>query len=286
MYLAGIQLIHFILLGLSTRCVSGSPIRSFGNNGRKITRVILTFYFNPGKYKALIQSESSAMTVSTVQTPVAIAFSGAQKIASGSLFDVALASKSLLERDANAQLLVLEYLSARVIELDLRGSRAQVAERISAASTHEVGVVETSETSEASESRGRGRPKLGVMAREVTLLPRHWSWLAEQPGGASVTLRKLVEQARHAGVNKDLLRAAQESAYRFMSSVAGDFPGFEEATRALFAPNPQRFATLVAPWAKDVRAHALLLANRAFEAAMPALKPITANSKDASTCAI
>ena len=213
------------------------------------------------------------MTQPTPQIPVAIAFSGVTKIASGTLLEVALASKSLLERDANAPLLVLEYLSARVIELDLRGSGAQVAERISGASTHESGTaepLETAETAETSEARGRGRPKLGVMAREVTLLPRHWSWLAEQPGGTSVTLRKLVEQARHAGGDKDVLRAAQESAYRFIATLAGDFPGFEEATRALFAPDPQRFATLVAPWASDVRTHALLLAARAFDASTPA----------------
>ena len=225
------------------------------------------------------------MTQPTPQIPVAIAFSGVTKIASGTLLEVALASKSLLERDANAPLLVLEYLSARVIELDLRGSGAQVAERISGASTHESGTaepLETAETAETSEARGRGRPKLGVMAREVTLLPRHWSWLAEQPGGASVTLRKLVEQARHAGANKDVLRAAQESAYRFIAALAGNFPGFEEATRALFAPDPQRFATLVAPWVSDVRAHALLLAARAFDAATPKASSNQATSK----CAI
>ena len=205
------------------------------------------------------------MTVSTVQTPVAIAFSGAQKVASGSVLDVALACKALLERDANAPVLVLDYSSARVIELDLRGSASAIAERHAATSGVESNV---SETQEMAEARGRGRPKLGVMAREVTLLPRHWSWLAEQPGGASVTLRKLVEQARHANASMDLLRTAQESAYRFIANVAGDFPGFEEATRALFAANPQRFNTLVSTWSADVRAHALLLANRAFEAAI------------------
>ena len=225
------------------------------------------------------------MTQPTPQIPVAIAFSGVTKIAGGTLLEVALASKSILERDANAPVLVLEYFSSRVIELDLRGSEAQVAERISGASTHESGAaepLETTETAETSEARGRGRPKLGVMAREVTLLPRHWSWLAEQPGGASVTLRKLVEQARHAGANKDVLRAAQESAYRFIAALAGNFPGFEEATRALFAPDPQRFATLVAPWVSDVRAHALLLAARAFDAATPKASSNQATSK----CAI
>ena len=224
------------------------------------------------------------MSESVLQTPVAIAFSGVQQIASGTILAVALASKSLLDRDANAPLLVLEYLSARVIELDLRGSAAQIAERINAAGAHESSAVEKSETPDALESRGRGRPKLGVMAREVTLLPRHWSWLAEQPGGASVTLRKLVEQARFAGASKDVLRAAQESAYRFISTLAGDLPGFEEATRALFAPDPQRFATIISVWPQDVRAHALLLAGLAFEAAMPI--PIASSNQARTTCAI
>ncbi len=212
------------------------------------------------------------MTQST-PTPAAIAFSGVKKIASGTILEVALASKALLDNDANAPLLVLEYLSARVIELDLRGSAAKIVEQIGAAtSAPEQNERHAIAPLDVSEARGRGRPKLGVMAREITLLPRHWQWLAEQPGGASVTLRKLVEQARHANVDKDILRAAQESAYRFISTLAGDFAGFEEASRALFANDPARFAALVSEWPNDVRAHALKLASRAFEAARPALK--------------
>ena len=89
--------------------------------------------------------------------------------------------------------------------------------------------------------RGRGRPKLGVVAREVTLLPRHWDWLNSQSGGASVALRKLVEAARLAGDDKDRTRHAQEAAYRFMTALAGNLPGYEEATRALYAADPARF---------------------------------------------
>ena len=104
-----------------------------------------------------------------------------------------------------------------------------------------------------------GRPKLGVTPREVTLLPRHWEWLATQPGGASVALRKLVEQARKSHSQTDRLRCAQERAYRFMSTMAGDFPGFEEASRALFANDPLRLKELIAGWPEDVRDHALAL---------------------------
>jgi len=111
---------------------------------------------------------------------------------------------------------------------------------------------------EASLPRGRGRPKLGVQAREVTLLPRHWDWLAAQPGGASVTLRKLIEQARRAGAQQDRQRQARERAYRFMSAACGNLPGFEAACRSLFAGDG--FATSVGAWPTDLGAYCLQLA--------------------------
>ena len=113
-------------------------------------------------------------------------------------------------------------------------------------------------------ARGPGRPKLGVVAREVTLLPRHWDWLAAQPGGASVALRKLVDEARKTAGGNDRRRAAQESAYRFMQAMAGDLPGYEDATRALFAGDVARFEEQVATWPEDIREHASLLAADAF----------------------
>ena len=113
-------------------------------------------------------------------------------------------------------------------------------------------------------ARPRGRPKLGVVAREVTLLPRHWDWLNGQPGGASVTLRKLVEEARRRSSATDQAREGQEAAYRFMSAIAGDLPGFEEATRALWRRDAARFEHETDAWPKDVRDHARALAARAF----------------------
>ena len=108
--------------------------------------------------------------------------------------------------------------------------------------------------------RGRGRPKLGVVAREVTLLPRHWEWLAAQPGSASVTLRRLVEDARKSGGAKQRARAARDAAYAFMHALAGDFPGFEEAIRALYADDRTRFENQVTDWPADVRDYAIRLA--------------------------
>jgi uncharacterized protein len=115
--------------------------------------------------------------------------------------------------------------------------------------------------------RGPGRPKLGVVAREVTLLPRHWEWLAQQPGGASVALRKLVEEARRANKDKDRVRQAQEAAYRFIAAMGENKPHYEEVARALFAGDAARFEAWTASWPSDVREHARRLAAAAFDGA-------------------
>lgn len=106
-----------------------------------------------------------------------------------------------------------------------------------------------------------GRPRLGVVAREVTLLPRHWEWLSQQRGGASATLRRLVDEARRVHAAADHERQARERVYRFISAMAADWPGFEEATRALFAGDAGRLAQHTAHWAPDVRAYMTQLAN-------------------------
>jgi hypothetical protein len=189
------------------------------------------------------------------------AFAGPRRIASGPLTEVALAAKHLLDRDPQAQILIFDDVTSYLIELDFRGTPDQVLERITAK-------LPTS-SAPGTESRRPGRPKLGVVAREVTLLPRHWDWLATQPGGASVALRKLVEHARTANAEKDRLRHAQEAAYRFLSAMAGNEPGFEEAIRALFANNSTRFEATVEPWPADIRDHARKLAAAAFPKSKP-----------------
>lgn len=188
-----------------------------------------------------------------------IAFEGSAVIGAGRLADVSLAIKASADRGPDAPLLVFDDVTSQPIELDLRGNVDEVLARLDRADPAKA-------SAKPVKRRGPGRPKLGVVSREVTLLPRHWAWLGEQPGGASVTLRKLVEQARRTSAGADGLRVAQESAYRFMSVMAGNEPGFEEAIRALFAGDTARFDQHIVPWPEDIREHASKLAGRAFAA--------------------
>ena len=186
------------------------------------------------------------------------AFAGGKRIASGDLPSVASTAKALIDQDAWAQVLIFDDVTSRLIEVDFRGTPEDVLQRLAVASVA---------AGDPEEARRPGRPKLGVVAREITLLPRHWDWLATQPGGASVAIRKLVDQARSANRSKDRQRQTQEAAYRFLSAMAGNEPGFEEACRALFAGNQERFEAMIEDWPVDVREHAKKLAAIAFEAA-------------------
>ncbi|ACC69330.1 DUF2239 family protein [Paraburkholderia phymatum] len=193
------------------------------------------------------------------------AFEGARCIASGELKDVALAVKAATGRDGGASVLIFDDRTGQLVELDLRGSASEVLARLAAQETGDTQPPEPASDA-ASATRGRGRPKLGVVAREVTLLPRHWEWLNAQSGGASVALRKLVDAARVASEGKDRVRRAQEAAYRFMTTMAGDLAGYEEATRALYANDAARFDSMTAAWPVDVREHARKLARRSLDA--------------------
>ena len=190
------------------------------------------------------------------------AFVGKRSIASGELVQVALKAQEAANHDKFAQVLIFDDATSELVEVDLRGTPDDLRRRI--AETESGSVQSDGPVPEEGEARRPGRPKLGVVAREVTLLPRHWQWLASQPGGASVALRKLVEQARKANEGSDRLRLAQEAAYRFLSAMCGNEGGFEEANRALFAGNRKRFAQVVDSWPSDLRDHAMKLAIRAF----------------------
>lgn len=180
-------------------------------------------------------------------------FNGHKRIASGSLRVNALAVKQAMASDATSAVLTFCDQTGRVVDIDIRGSDAEMFERLpSEGGQHQEKELALTDAGESGEPRGRGRPKLGVVAREVTLLPRHWDWLAAQPGGASVTLRKLVDGARRANQDQDRQRRASECAYHVMSVMAGDMAGFEEASRALFANDETKFRQQTEVWPADV----------------------------------
>ncbi len=191
-----------------------------------------------------------------------IAFEGDHCIASGELRAVARAAKETLDRRKDAAILVFDGRSGP-IDIDFRGSVDDVLARL----PETPGASVAAEDAEVPTPRGPGRPKLGVVAREVTLLPRHWEWLAQQSGGASVALRRLVDEARRANKDKDRIRHAQEAAYRFIAAMGENKPHYEEAARALFAGDAERFEAWTASWPADVRDHARRLAAAAFERA-------------------
>jgi hypothetical protein len=177
--------------------------------------------------------------------PHCIAFVGQTRLAEGSLPEVARAIRQRLDAGELAPIAVFDAETSAPIDLDVRGTPDQAAAR-----------AEAQLISRESEAHVRpGRPKLGVVAREITLLPRHWDWLAAQPGGASVTLRKLVDAARKQGHASERIRRTQDTAYRFMHAVAGDLPGFEEAVRALYAWDQPKLEMLIAAWPPDVADH-------------------------------
>ena len=214
----------------------------------------------------------------TLDTPCSV-FQSGRCLASGRLSEVALPMKAALDASARSlqepPVLMLDDITAEVSDLDWRGTPKEVLARLKAmlATTPDPATAGVSDEPDnaapapgAAPARGPGRPKLGVVAREVTLLPRHWDWLATQPGGASVALRKLVEVARRDSETRDRVRHASAVAYRFMSTIAGHEAGFEEASRALFAGDQAGFDVLIAGWPVDVQHHLKRLAADAFRA--------------------
>jgi len=186
-----------------------------------------------------------------------IAFAGTSKISVGMPEQVAADVKAYVDAHSQDKVLVFDAATSQQLDMDAPGSLV-VALKLLSLSQPNPDVDTTAP--ELSTVKTVGRPKLGVTAKEVTLLPRHWEWLATQPGGASVALRKLVEQAQRANKDIDRMRIARDAAYKFINAMAGDEVGFEEATRALFAGNLPAFQTLIESWPNDIREHSLSLA--------------------------
>jgi hypothetical protein len=193
-----------------------------------------------------------------------IAFAGSRCIAAGPLGEVARQVKESADAHPLARILVFNALTSEPVEIDCRGSVADVMSKIPAPAPR--ADAPPPDAPPPALPAGPGRPRLGVVSREVSLLPRHWEWLSGQPGGASVALRKLVEHARRASGSADRIRQAQNATFQFMSAMAGNLDGFEEAARALFAADRPRFEALLAAWPDDIRQHLHELAGAAFAA--------------------
>lgn len=214
------------------------------------------------------------LTVTDTATPSYTSFNGHKRIASGSLKVNALAVKHALSTGVPNPLLTFCDQTGQVVDIDIRGSDTEMFARLPPDGYQLQGSDSTRiDSADPGEPRGRGRPKLGVVAREVTLLPRHWDWLAAQRGGASVTLRKLVDEARRVSVDRDRQRQTKERAYHFMSTMAGDMAGFEEASRALFANDAAKFRQLTEAWPADVREYLRYLADPLPMTEVPSLAP-------------
>jgi hypothetical protein len=188
------------------------------------------------------------------ETSSCIAFEGHRQIAAGTLAGVALAVKQAIDAGAAGPVLIFDQHSSRPVEIDFRGTPDDVLSRLP----------DQAPIATEPVSRGPGRPKLGVVAREVTLLPRHWEWLARQPGGASAVLRRLVEEARRADGGRERVRLAGEAVDRFMLAMTGDLPHHEEASRAFWRKQRDCFIQLTDAWPSDVREHVRWLAATAW----------------------
>jgi hypothetical protein len=169
------------------------------------------------------------------------AFAGDRLIASGELKTTLLATKRCLDKGDNAPILIFDDRTGKQVDFDFRGTPEEVLARLS---SHPLLA-----------PAGPGRPKLGVTCREISLLPRHWEWLEKQPQGISAALRRLVEEAKQKEPDKERARMARDAAGKFMWSMAGNLPDFEEASRALYAMDLDRFDKLIRRWPKDIRAH-------------------------------
>lgn len=176
--------------------------------------------------------------------PTYTAFAGDKLIWSGELLEMLARAKKKIDKNPDLTVFVFEDRSGKQVDFDFSGTPDQVLAR-----------AKPEAPEPEAERTGPGRPRLGVVAREVTLLPRHWEWLEQQPQGISAAIRRLVDEARKREPNKERARIARAAASRFMWVMAGDLPNFEEASRALFAKDGKRFAELIRRWPPDIRKH-------------------------------
>lgn len=173
------------------------------------------------------------------------AFEDTKLIIHGTLDEVALKIKKRIKVKPSASILIFSDSTGKQMDLDLRGSESEILDKLK--------VFLTTPESEQAAPAGPGRPKLGVVPREVSLLPRHWEWLATQSGGASATLRRLIDEARKNSSAKEQVKESQERTHKFMTALAGDLKNYEDALRALYARDKKLFSSLIREWPEDIK---------------------------------
>jgi hypothetical protein len=178
-------------------------------------------------------------------------FDGYQRIYQGDLQGLI---QNIKPQDPNVTLLIFNDLTGKILDINFNVPAEQIYDSI----------IQTYPEL-APKPKTRGRPKLGVIAKEITLLPRHWEWLAEQRGGASATLRRLIDQARKATLEESQKRKMHERTYQFLHAIAGDLPNYEECLRALFANNLMTFRKYLSDWPADIQAYAEQLITQLHE---------------------
>ncbi len=184
------------------------------------------------------------------------AFKGQTKLASGLAWDIAIVVRDAIAADAGCKtFLCFDDHSGAFVDFDLSGTDTDIIARLQPVKTQ----------TEPEKKSKPGRPKLGVVSKEVTLLPRHWDWLGQQSGGASATLRKLVAVASKTNTGTQRARQAKAATDNFMRAMLGEQPGYEDAARALYRGEKARFCELTKNWPVDLRDHALCLAEPAFQ---------------------
>jgi hypothetical protein len=171
------------------------------------------------------------------------AFVDERVVASGSLEELLPKLKAIFDRDRSTLFLIFDNETGEQVDFDLRGTVEEVLAR----------------NGQNPPQTGPGRPRLGVVSREITLLPRHWEWLGLQPNGASAAIRRLIDEARKREPAKMRRQQAAHATERFLFAMAGNYPGYEEASRALFQGDSMQFAELISAWPKDVRDYAIRL---------------------------
>lgn len=185
------------------------------------------------------------------ELPIYTVFHGPQRLITAPLREVLTYLKNQSQSlEGELPVLIFEAHSGKQVDFNLRGTLAEMLEREAPLP--------------ASAKAGPGRPKLGIVSREISLLPRHWAWLEQQRGGASATLRRLVDEARKQNPGQERIEQAQTATDRFLGALAGNLPHFESASRALYARDQAAFTEQIAQWPEDIRAYALQLAAPAF----------------------